>query len=105
MLKLLKATSVLNTEQDNLNRSDEDRIQHKAENVDTPSNPPTSTTNAASAEEEEVNLKLSGNHDLSQLTAGQVDRLEQGFQQAITDDRRLHRMYVYLDGLYAGLAR
>ena len=39
---------------------------------------------------------FSGLQDLSRLTRAQLDRLEQGFQQAITDDRRLHRWYVAL---------
>lgn len=55
--ELQKATSVLNTEQENLDRNDEDRVQHHADNVDSRSNPRTSTTNTASAEEDEVNLK------------------------------------------------
>jgi hypothetical protein len=32
-------------------------------------------------------------------------RLEQGFQQAITNDRRLHRLYIALGVLYASLAK
>jgi len=61
---------VLNTETDDQARDEEDRIQNEAENA--------------------INTKLSGNQDLKRLTPAQVDRLEQGFQQAITDDRRLH---------------
>jgi hypothetical protein len=43
--------------------------------------------------------------DLSRLTPAQIDRLEQGFQEAITDDRRLHRFYINLGVLYASLAK
>jgi len=48
---------------------------------------------------------LSGRPDLSRLSPAQIDRLEQGFQQAISDDGRLHRMYIYLDDLYAVLPK
>jgi len=43
---------------------------------------------------DDIQSKLSGNPDLSRLSPAQIDRLEQGFQQTITDDRRLHRLYV-----------
>jgi hypothetical protein len=46
----------------------------------------------------------SGKPDLSRLSPSQIDRLEQGFQQAISDDRRLHRMFIVLDDLYATLS-
>jgi hypothetical protein len=44
--------------------------------------------------------RFSGPQDLLHLTPAQIDRLEQGFQQAITDDRRLHRWYVALGNTY-----
>jgi hypothetical protein len=47
---------------------------------------------------------LSGSQDLSRLTPGQIDRLEQGFQPAISDDRRLHRVTIYLEDLFGTLA-
>ena len=44
--------------------------------------------------------KLSGDQNLSRLTPAQIDRLEQGFQLAITDDRRLNRFYLALGVSY-----
>jgi hypothetical protein len=38
--------------------------------------------------------KLSGDQELSRLTPAQIDRLELGHQQAITNDRRSNRHYV-----------
>jgi hypothetical protein len=43
--------------------------------------------------------KLSGEQNVSRLTP-QSDRLEQGFQQAIADDRRLNRVYLALGRSY-----
>ena len=57
------------------------------------------------AAENAINTRLSGNPDLRRLTPAQIDRLEQGFQQAVTADRRLHRNYVNLEALYAALAK
>jgi hypothetical protein len=48
-----------------------------------------------------VNATSSGTRDLSRLTPAQTDRLEPGFQQAITDDRRLHRIGVNVDRRHA----
>ncbi len=101
-VELQKATSVLNTDQEDQNRNDEDRVERNAVESETHSKLLASTSDQTL---DDVMSRLSGNHDLSQLTPGQVDRLEQGFQQAITDDRRLHRMYIYLDTLYAKLAK
>ena len=100
---LQRATAVLNTETDDQARDEEDRIQKEAEDADAQiaSRSPDSTSEAA---ENAINTKLSGNPDLKRLTPAQVDRLEQGFQQAITDDRRLHRNFVNLGALYAALA-
>jgi hypothetical protein len=96
--QLQGATSVLNTEIEDQNRNEEDRIQREAENTDAQLQSLDSRSEAA---ENEINSRLSGNPDLKVLTPAQIDRLEQGFQQAITDDRRLHRLYVNLDALYA----
>ncbi len=99
---LLGATSVLNSEKEDQIREAEDRIQREAETTDAQSRTPYTRSEAA---ESEIDSRLSGNPDLEQLTPAQIDRLEQGFQQAITDDRRLHRLYVNLDGLYALLRK
>jgi hypothetical protein len=100
--ELQKATAVLNTEQDNQNRNEEDRMEREADDAIAQRRVAASATDEA---ENAVSLRLSGNPDLSRLTPGQIDRLEQGFQQAITDDRRLHRTFVYLDDLYGALAK
>lgn len=99
--ELQKATSVLNTEEDNQNRSDEDRIQHDYDVATAKTHSPAELTAESRSA---LYSQLSGKQDLSRLTPGQIDRLEQGFQQAITDDRRLHRLYVDLGDLYAELA-
>ena len=101
---LQRATSVLNAETESQSREEEDRIQNEAESADAQLalRSPDSRSEAA---ENEINSRLSGNPDLKQLTPSQIDRLEQGFQQAITDDRRLHRLYVNLDTLYATVAK
>jgi hypothetical protein len=44
--------------------------------------------------------ELGGDQNLLRLTPAQIDRLEQGFQLAITDDRRLNRFYLALGGSY-----
>ena len=100
--QLLIATSVLNTETLNQSRQEEDRTQREAETADVQSQAPDSRSEAA---EIEIDARLSGRQELSRLTSAQIDRLEQGFQQAITDDRRLHRLYVALDALYASPAK
>jgi hypothetical protein len=87
-----KATSVLNTAQGDEDIAGDDRIQAQGY-FDQPE---------FNAERFDADMaKLSGVHDLSHLTAAQLDRLEQGFQQAVTDDRSLHRFYVSLGALYA----
>jgi hypothetical protein len=90
--EVLKATSALNTAQGDDDIAGDDRIQGQGY-LDHPE---------LNAERFDADMaKLSGVHDLSHLTAAQLDRLEQGFQQAVTDDRRLHRLYVSLESLYA----
>jgi hypothetical protein len=103
-VQLQGATSVLNTETEDQSREEEDRIQREAETSDAQLHlqSPDSRSDAA---ESEIDSRLSGNPDLRRLTPAQIDRLEQGFQQAITDDRRLHRLYVALDALYASMAK
>jgi hypothetical protein len=93
---LQRAASVLNTEQTD-DSEDADRIQK-------------STYGSASTSEELLRMtpeafdaemaRFSGPQNLTRLTPAQIDRLEQGFQQAITDDRRLHRWYVALGSRY-----
>jgi hypothetical protein len=94
--ELQRAASVLNTEQPD-ESAEADRLQK-------------STYRSASAAQELSNMtpeafdaamaNFSGPQDLSRLTPAQIDRLEEGFQQAITDDRRLHRWYVALGNSY-----
>jgi hypothetical protein len=98
---LQKATSVLNTEQPNPNRAEEDRIQREVEIADARDDFATLKSGSAV---DETESRLSGSPDLSRLSPAQIDRLEQGFQQAITDDRRIHRICVYLDVLYSDSA-
>jgi len=100
--QLQGATSVLNTDAEDQSREEEDRIQREAEDTDVHLNSMDSRSDAA---ESETDARLSVNPDLRQLTPPQIDRLEQGFQQAITDDRRLHRLYINLDANYASLAK
>jgi len=95
---LQKATSVLNTEQPNANPVEDDRLQREVETVDARDD---FADLKAGFPMDDIQSKLSGNPDLSRLSPAQIDRLEQGFQQAITDDRRLHRLYVFLDSIYS----
>jgi hypothetical protein len=93
---LQRAASVLNTEQTD-DSGEADRLQK-------------STYRGAATSEEVLAMtaeafdaamaRFSGPQDLSHLTPAQIDRLEQGFQQAITDDRRLHRWYLALGNYY-----
>jgi hypothetical protein len=101
---LQRATAVLNTETEDQSRDEEDRIQNEAENADAQL-ALRSADSRPEAAENAINARLSGNPDLARLTPAQIDRLELGFQQAITDDRRLHRNYVNLNALYAALAK
>lgn len=57
------------------------------------------------AAENEINASLSGHPDLARPTPAQIDGLEQAFQQAITNDRRLRRSYINLGVLYAYLPK
>jgi hypothetical protein len=101
---LQEATAVLNAETDDQGRDDEDRMQSEAESVDAKL-ALSAPDMRSEADENSVNAKLSGNPDLGRLTPAQIDRLELGFQQAITDDRRLHRNYVNLEAQYAALGK
>jgi hypothetical protein len=104
--ELQSATSVLNTEAaDQSGEEEEHSIQREAESVEVQSLQLRTPDSRSEAAENEVNARLSGHPDLSRLTPAQIDRLEQGFQQAITNDRRLHRLYTNLDVLYASLAK
>ena len=100
--ELQETTSVLNSETESQSREEEDRIQREAETTDAQSRSPDARSEAT---EGEIDSRLSGNPDLRLLTPTQIDRLEQGFQRAITDDRRLHRLYVALDTLYSSLPK
>jgi hypothetical protein len=90
--ELQRATSVLNTEQENLSRDEENRLQGDASNQ--------SLSSMTAESYDAMMAKLSSDQNLSRLTPAQIDRLEQGFQLAITDDRRLNRFYVALGGSY-----
>jgi hypothetical protein len=94
---LQRATSVLNTDQPDSNRAEADRMQRAAAEKSLRLSDPRTDL----AAEQALDVAESGNPDLTRLSAAQVDRLEAGFQQAISDDRRLHRMYLFLDDLYA----
>jgi hypothetical protein len=95
--ELQRAVSVLNTEQTD-DSGEADRIQNSTtyRNAASPEELLTMTPDTFDAEM----ARFSGSQDLSRLTPAQIDRLEQGFQQAITDDRRLHRWYVALGNNY-----
>ena len=95
---LQKATSVLNTEQPNPNQAEDDRLQREVETADARDD---FARLKPGFPMDDIQSKLSGNPDLSRLSPAQIDRLEQGFQQAVTDDRRLHRLYVSLDSLHS----
>jgi hypothetical protein len=99
---LLRATSILNTEQADQNRAEEDRLERAADAADAKVDFATPQTDLAT--EQKTVSWLSGRPDLSRLSTAQ-DRLEQGFQQAVSDDGRQHRMYIYLDDLYAALPK
>ena len=101
-VELQKATAALNTEHDDDDPIEEDRIQRAADHG---AKPLAEFLSSITAETFDAEMsKLSGVQDLSRLTPTQIDRLEQGFQQAITDDRRLHRLYIYLGTLYDDVA-
>jgi len=90
--ELQRATAALNTEQENMSRDEENRLQSVITNQNI------SSTTAESYDA--MMAELSGDQNLSRLTPAQIDRLEQGFQLAITDDRRLNRFYLALGGSY-----
>jgi hypothetical protein len=89
---LQRATAALNTEQENMSRDEENGLQAAIEDQD--------ISSITGESYDAMMSRLSGTQDLSQLTPAQIDRLEQGFQQAITDDRRLNRFYLALGGSY-----
>ena len=93
--ELQRAASVLNTEQTD-DAEEADRIQKSTTEAPPPEELLRMTPQAFDAEM----ARFSGPQDLTRLTPAQIDRLEQGFQQAITDDRRLHRWYVALGSRY-----
>ena len=99
--EILKATSVLNSEQPDQNRAEEDRLQRSAEASEVEPHGRSSESNLAS--DQKLAAHLSGAQDLSRLSPAQLDRLEQGFQEAISNDRRLHRRFINLETLYAAL--
>jgi hypothetical protein len=93
---LQRAASVLNTEQTD-DFEEADRLQKSTyRSAATPEDLLAMTPEAFDAEM----ARFSGPQDLTRLTPAQIDRLEEGFQQAITDDRRLHRWYVALGSYY-----
>ena len=96
--QLLGATSVLNSETVDPSRRAQDQTERE---MLVPLQTPDPRSETA---EIEVDARLSGRQDLTRLTPAQIDRLEQGFQQAITDDLHLHRLYVAMDSLYASVA-
>lgn len=90
--ELQRAVAALNTEQENMGSAEENSLQAAIEDQD---------ISSMSGESYDAMMsRLSGTQDLSQLTPTQIDRLEQGFQQAITDDRRLTRFYLALGRSY-----
>ena len=87
--ELQRATAALNTEQENMSSDEENRLQGAID------------LSLMTAESYDAAMsKLSGDQDLSRLSPAQIDRLEQGFQQAITDDRRLSLFYLSLGRSY-----
>jgi hypothetical protein len=102
---LQSATSILNTEAEDQSGKEEAGIQRDAESADAQALQLRTPDSRSETAENEVNASLSGRPDLATLTPVQIDHLEQGFQQAITNDRRVHRLYIALDVLYASLAR
>jgi hypothetical protein len=94
--ELQRAASVLNSEQTD-DSGEADRLQKSTYRGAATSQELLTMTPAAF---DAAMARFSGPQDLSHLTPAQIDRLEQGFQQAITDDRRLHRWYVALGNNY-----
>lgn len=90
--ELQRTTAALNSEQENISRDEENRLQGAIANQNISSMPVESY--------DAMMAKLSGDQNLSRLTPAQIDRLEQGFQLAITDDRRLNRFYLSLGRSY-----
>jgi hypothetical protein len=84
--ELQRATATLNNEQENLSRDEENRLQNAIADQD--------FSSVTAESYDSMMSKLSGDQDLSHLTPAQIDRLEQGLRQAITDDRRLNRFFL-----------
>jgi hypothetical protein len=94
--ELQRAMSTLNMENETMGRDEQNRLQSALGKQDILS---------MSAEAYDAAMvKLSGDQGLTRLTPVQIDRLEQGFQLAITADRRLNRYYLALAELYADVA-
>jgi hypothetical protein len=92
-VELQRATAVLNTERPDQDREAEDQAERSA------------LSRKFVTHSDATNSRLSGKQDLSTLNSAQLDRLELGFQQALSDDRRIHRLQVYLEWLYAQLPK
>ena len=91
---LQRATSVLNTERETLSREEEVRIQGVIAAQDL------STLSAQSYDARDGKGFEPAIRICCGLRLREVDRLEQGFQQAITDDRRLNRFYLSIARAY-----
>ncbi len=89
---LQRAMATLNTDHENMSREEQNRLQSALGNQD--------ILSMSAAAYDAVMVKLSGDEDLTRLTPAQIDHLEQGFQQAITADRRLNRYYLALTHSY-----
>ena len=94
--ELQRAASVLNTEQ----TDDSGEADHLQKSTYRGSSTPEAMLAMTPEAFDAAMASFSGPQDLSHLTPAQIDRLEQGFQQAITDDRRLHRWYLALGNYY-----
>jgi hypothetical protein len=94
--ELQRAASVLNSEQTD-DSGEADRLQKSTYRGDATSQEVMTMTPEAF---DASMARFGGPQDLAHLTPAQIDRLEQGFQQAITDDRRLHRWYMALGNYY-----
>ncbi len=90
--ELQRAMATLNTEHENMSRDEQNRLQSSLGNLD--------ILSMSAAAYDAAMIKLSGEEDLTRLTPAQIDHLEQGFQQAITADRRLNRYYLALAHSY-----
>jgi hypothetical protein len=94
---------VLNVDEHGRSPEENDRIRRAAEDREEALSHGKSA--ASGALDNAANVRLSGNPGLTRLAPSQVDRLEQGFQQPITDDRRAHRLYFARGILRASLPK